>query len=349
MEIVISALNRFSQHIGVAIFSFLFAIPVWAENPRIHIFHNPSELAESAAHKIVDFILDKQKEEKTVVLGLATGSTPLPLYEAFKKMALEKSLDLSRVITFNLDEYIGLSSHHPQSYSSFMFEHLFKDLLFSAENPRGIKQENIHLPKGCANTEEDLSKEELAFLIERYPQRIPGSFLTEEEQIWIIEKRAEEYEALIRRLGPIDLQILGIGLNGHIGFAEPGTPFSSKTMVIQLTEETRRSNSRFFNQEIDAVPLYAISMGIGTILQAREIWLLATGFHKAQIIAETFLQPVSDLIPSTSLRLHPKVHYFLDLDSATILDTVKNELDLSHPMSSFLPSNAFQRQSGSFL
>lgn len=276
---------------------FIFAsrfLPAAEITPSVAVYSSPTEMGEAVARKIADLILERQKEGKRVVLGLATGSTPIPVYRALKKIAREYSLDLSKVVTFNLDEYVGLPASHPQSYRSFMFSNLFDDLVASPENPYGIQLENIHIPDGDVV----------------------------EEQLGTAEKRALEYEALLEKAGPIDLQLLGIGRNGHIGFAEPGTPFSTRTMVIELSEMTRRDNARFFNGKIDAVPKKAITMGIQTILQAKEIVLLATGEEKAPIIAATLQEDISMQIPSTALRLHNNVSVFLDQKAASRLSYI---------------------------
>lgn len=281
--------------------------------PLVHVFSDKEELGKAAAQKIAEVILQKQKAGKTpIVLGLATGNSPIPVYAAFKKLVQEYDLDLSDVVTFNLDEYLGLPASHPQSYHSFMFAQLFDDLLYSSKNPHGIRKENIHIPNGAL----ELSPEEIFFLNEQFPERDLGLSLTQEEQFWVAKRRADEYEALLQRLGPIDLQILGIGSNGHIAFAEPGTSFASQTMIMKLTESTRNSNAVFFEDRVQDVPTFAISMGIQTILQAREILLIATGKHKADIIAKTLKNPVSPDIPGTALRLHEKTSFFLDEEAA---------------------------------
>ncbi len=290
------------------LFSLFFPLVFLAAYPSVSVFSSADAVGEAAATKIACFIAQK-KGSRGAVLGLATGSTMIPVYAALKKIAKETDLDLSEVVAFNLDEYLGLPSSHPQSYRSFMFEHLYGDLLFSPENPRGIKMENIYIPNGAALSIGDLSDEEAASLINRFPHRM-GS-LSDEEKIWIAEKRASEYDALILEKGPIDLQLLGIGRNGHIGFAEPGTPFDSRTQIVKLTENTRRDNSRFF-APMEQFPENAVTMGIGTILDAKEILLLATGEHKAAIIEKTLAAPISAEIPSTALRTHKNVSFFLD-------------------------------------
>lgn len=264
----------------ILIFLFLFGT-LLAEEPRlrVEIFETPEEVAEACAEKIVRLI----KTKKNCVLGLATGNTPIPSYRALARKAA--NLDLSEVVTFNLDEYVGLAPEDPRSFHSFMETHLFSHLIKSPARPNGLKKDHLHIPEG--------------------------------------ERTGEEYEAAIARLGPIDLQILGIGTNGHIGFAEPGSSFESKTGIVQLTENTRRDNQSAFGS--DPVPEFALTMGIATILQAKEILLLATGRKKAEIIRQALTAPISPAIPATALRLHPNATLLLDREAASLLDSLHAE------------------------
>ncbi len=241
----------------------------------VSVFISPDAAALVAARKMADQILQK----KTSVLGLATGNTMIPVYAALKKILIEEDIDLSEIISFNLDEYLDLPSSHPQSFRSFMFTHLFEDLLYSPQNPRGIREENIHFPS-----------------------------------------HPSEYETLLEQVGPIDLQILGIGRNGHIGFAEPGTPFSSLTAAVHLTETTRQDNAHSFGGDLNQVPQKAITMGIATILRAKEILLLAFGEAKAEAIADTLRGPLSPETPASALREHPNTSFFLDEKAAHLLN-----------------------------
>ena len=252
--------------------AFCFSLAHAAE-PAVSVFSSSQEAAEAAAWKIANLVAEK----KRVVLGLATGSTMIPVYTALKKIAAERGLDFSEVIAFNLDEYLNLPCSDPQSYHSFMFQHLYDGMNFKAEN--------IYIPKGTG----------------------------------LAEKNASEYENLIAQFGPIDLQILGIGRNGHIGFSEPGTSFDSRTHWVDLTETTRKDNGRFFEGRMEQVPQKAITMGIGTILEAKEILLLAYGEEKGEIVAKTLKDPISEKIPATALRLHPKTSFFLDEKAASSL------------------------------
>lgn len=223
-------------------------------------------------------IISKQIEGKpNSVLGLATGSTPLGLYDQLVERNRRKEVDFSKVTTFNLDEYKGLSKDHPQSYYYFMHKNLF--------NKVNIKQENINLPNG----------------------EVPDS-----------TKECADYEDKIKEAGGIDLQVLGIGHNGHIGFNEPGTPFDSVTNLIDLKESTIKANSRFF-ESANEVPRQALSMGIKTIMQAKNIILMISGKEKAEIAAKALKGPISTEVPASVLQLHPCVTVVLDEDAASQL------------------------------
>ncbi len=180
------------------------------------------------------------RRRPTCVLGLATGSTPLGMYAELIRLHREEGLDFSRVVTFNLDEYVGLSGSHPQSYRYFMQQNLFDHI--------NIDPRDTHVPDGRA----------LDF-----------------------EAYCEQYERMIAEEGGIDLQVLGIGSDGHIAFNEPGSSLGSRTRLKTLTEETVRDNARFFGSEKE-VPRLAITMGVGTILESRQCLLLAAGDSKAQ-------------------------------------------------------------------
>ncbi len=188
------------------------------------------------------------------VLGMPTGTTPLGLYQELARMFKRGELDLSHVTTFNLDEYVGLPINHPQSYHHFMHENFFKHV--------NIPPQNIHIPSGTTNNYR-------AF--------------------------CDWYEQRIRDVGGIDLQILGIGSDGHIGFNEPGSSLSSRTRLKTLAESTIKDNARlFFDNKTADVPIYAITMGVGTILEARKCMLLASGKGKAAAIAGAVEGPVTE-------------------------------------------------------
>ncbi len=226
--------------------------------------------ATEVAARIIARLLS---EKPTAVLGLATGSTPLALYQ----MLIAMNLDWSRVTTFNLDEYVGLPRNHAQSYHSFMWENLFKQI--------NIAKENVHIPDGNA-------------------QDIP-SF-------------CREYEKRILAAGGIDLQVLGIGTDGHIGFNEPTSSLASRTRIKTLTQQTCRDNARFFGSK-ESVPHHVITMGIGTIMEARQNLLLAFGQNKSRAIAEAVEGPITSTNPASILQMHPEVKVILDEPAATEL------------------------------
>lgn len=228
------------------------------------------EAATAIAARLIARLL---KEKPDAVLGLATGSTPLPLYRALVDM----QLDWRRVRTFNLDEYLGLAPEHPQSYHHFMWENLFRHV--------NIRPENVHIPDGLASD-------------------VPAF--------------CADYEARIRAVGGIDLQLLGIGSDGHIGFNEPSSSLASRTRIKTLTQRTRADNARFF-ASADEVPSHVITMGIGTIMEARTNLLLAFGAKKAQALAEAAEGPVTAMNPASALQLHPDTRVCLDEAAATQL------------------------------
>jgi glucosamine-6-phosphate deaminase len=228
----------------------------------------------AAATRIAARLLAKQlKEKPDLVLGLATGSTPLLLYREL--VALK--LDWRKVKTFNLDEYIGISPQHPQSYHSFMWENLFRHVNIAAKN--------VHIPDGMAKD-------------------IPAS--------------CELYEKRIREAGGIDLQVLGIGTEGHIGFNEPSSSLASRTRIKTLTQQTVKDNAHYFGRE-DDVPRHVITMGIGTILEARENVMLAFGGKKAAVVAAAVEGPVTAINPASALQMHAETKVFLDAAAATKL------------------------------
>ena len=224
---------------------------------------------EDMSREAAQIIFDALKENETFSLGLATGSTPEGMYDVLATLINDEKLDLSRLTTFNLDEYVGLDEDDDQSYHYFMDEHLFSKL--------DIPKENINILDGVAN---DLDKE------------------------------VKEYESLIDKVG-IDIQVLGIGRNGHIAFNEPGTSFESLTHKVQLTDETIEDNSRFFEKKED-VPTEALSMGLKTIMKAKQIILLISGDNK-QRARELFVSgKVSEDVPASILHNHDNVILITD-------------------------------------
>ncbi|MFT4157724.1 MAG: glucosamine-6-phosphate deaminase [Microbacterium sp.] len=212
---------------------------------------------------------------KDAVLGLATGSTPLPVYEALRKQIA--GVDVSQVRGFALDEYVGIDPAHPESYRSVITREVVE--------PLGLDPERIHVPNGAEVT---------------------------------IEHAGEDYEAAITAAGGVDLQLLGIGTDGHIGFNEPGSSFASITRVKTLTQQTREDNARFFDS-IDAVPRHCITQGLGTILRARHLVLLAFGEGKSQAVADAVEGPLSAMLPGSAIQLHPHATVVVDEAAASKL------------------------------
>ena len=226
--------------------------------------------AEAVSQFVADRIAQWVRHHPSCVLGLATGSTPLGTYRELIRLHREGSLDFSAVTTFNLDEYVGLSPSHDQSYQYFMQDNLFQHVNLSAES--------THVPDGLAT---DLASHCL------------------------------QYEESIRDAGGIDLQLLGIGTDGHNAFNEPGSSLGSRTRLKSLTHETIRDNARFFENESE-VPRLAITMGVGTIMEARQCLLLATGENKAEAIQATIEGPVTAQITASALQYHPNTIVVVD-------------------------------------
>ena len=225
---------------------------------------------EEAAKKAAQFVIERVNAKPAAILGLPTGGTPLGMYAELANAVREQRVDLSKVTTFNLDEYCGLPVSDPESYFTFMNTNLYK--------PCGLALTQTHIPNGEATDP-------------------------------VAEARA--YDDAIRAAGGVDLQVLGIGHNGHIGFNEPGTPGDSRTQAVTLTDKTRQANARFFNS-IDDVPTRAITMGIGTILEAKELLLLANGADKADILFDALRGPVTPDNPASFLQKHPNVTVIID-------------------------------------
>ena len=211
------------------------------------------------------------------VLGLATGSTPLGMYDELIEMYNKDEIDFSEAKTFNLDEYCNLSPENPQSYHYYMNDNFFSHI--------NIPEKNINILDGMTDD---------------------------------VKRECIEYDMKIKRAGGIDLQVLGIGPNGHIGFNEPGERLNVKTHQVDLAEETIEANSRFFDSK-EEVPKKAITVGIATILKARRILLLASGKNKAHAIKETVSGHVSTQVPSSLLQTHPEVTIIIDEAAAELI------------------------------
>ncbi len=232
------------------------------------------EMSKAAAQKVARLLNTKPD----AVLGMATGSTPLGLYQELVRMHREEGLDFSQVTTFNLDEYVGLRPDHPQSYHYFMHENFFQHV--------NVPKQNIYIPSGNTSNYRAFCS-------------------------W--------YEQRIEECGGIDLQILGIGSDGHVAFNEPGSSLSSRTRLKTLAKQTIDDNARFFEQRAD-VPMYAITMGVGTILEADQLILLANGENKAEAVAAAVEGPVTSMVTASALQLHPSAKIYLDDEAASQLE-----------------------------
>lgn len=247
------------------------------------MFEQSSLASRHVALMIESLIRQNNSAGRPTVLGLATGSTPIGLYRELIRLHKEEGLDFSRVITFNLDEYYPMSPDDPHSYHAWMRANFFRHV--------NIPPENIHIPRG------DLPLE-----------RVPEHCAFIEEQI--------------RRAGGIDLQILGIGRSGHIGFNEPGSTRTSRTRLVTLDPVTRRdAASSFFG--LENVPQQAITLGVGTILEAKKIVIMAFGEHKAEICSRSIEGEPSDAITASFLQQHPDVTFLLDAAAASKLTAVQ--------------------------
>ena len=232
------------------------------------IIQPTAETATIVAARLLAGVINHQPK---AVLGLATGGTPLLLYRELVAMRL----DWRKITTFNLDEYVGISPQHPQSYHSFMWENLFRHV--------NVAVKNVNIPDG-------LAKDIPAF--------------------------CARYEQKIQTAGGIDVQLLGIGTDGHIGFNEQTSSLASRTRIKTLTPQTRKDNARYFGSE-KQVPHHVITMGIGTILDARHCVLLAFDKHKARAVAEAVEGPITSMNPASALQQHPKTTVFLDEAAAS--------------------------------
>lgn len=229
---------------------------------------------EEASYQAAKIIADQVRRKPDSVLGLPTGNTPLGMYGDLIQMHREEGLDLSRVSTFNLDEYFGLSRAHPQSFYRYIHENFLDQV--------NIKPEYAHIPDGAAID---------------------------------FRKTSTDYEAAIKDAGGIDLQILGLGRTGHIGFNEPTSSLASRTRLKTLSDETIRDNSKLSGD----IPTVAITMGIATILEAKQILLLAFGESKAEAVAKAIEGPISSSCSASALQMHPQVTFILDEAAAARL------------------------------
>ena len=248
---------------------------------KIHnvIFDNSNLASTVVAKEIAFLIRSKQEKNEKCILGLATGSSPVKVYEELVRMHKEDGLSFVNVITFNLDEYLPMEKNDIESYHYFMHEHLFNHI--------DILPQNIHIPDGTISSDE-------------------------------IYQYCVDYELMIKDVGGLDFQLLGIGRTGHVGFNEPGSHLNSGTRRITLDHLTRADAASSF-LGIENVPRKAITMGIATVLSAKRIILLGWGQHKAQIIKETIEGAVSSFVPATYLQNHKNTTFIIDKEAGTEL------------------------------
>jgi glucosamine-6-phosphate deaminase len=237
---------------------------------EVVIMPSGTEVGLLAARKIAQLV--RRRPES--VLGLATGSSPLAIYEALAADVRSGTLDASGVSAFALDEYVGIPADHPESYAAVIHREVTE--------PLHLDPSRVQVPDGRA---EDL------------------------------EAAGERYEEAIRAAGGVDLQILGIGANGHVGFNEPTSSFASRTRIKTLTERTRADNARFFDSA-DDVPTHCLTQGLGTIMDARELLLVAQGPQKAAAVAAAVEGPVTSLCPASILQHHQHATVMVDEEAA---------------------------------
>ena len=237
--------------------------------------------AEAIAQRAADAVEDLLTAEPAAVLGTATGSSPLPLYDELARRCEAGRLSFKEVTGFMLDEYVGLPEGHPERYATFMERNL---------------RSRVDMRPGALHGPDALRED--------------------------LQAACDAYEASMAAAGYCDLQILGIGSDGHIGFNEPGGPLDSRTHVGVLTEQTRRDNARFFDDDINAVPTHCLTQGLGTIMKARKLVLIATGSNKAEAIAHLVEGEVSEDWPASVMQRHPDALVLVDADAASRLSRV---------------------------
>ncbi|GIO98836.1 MULTISPECIES: glucosamine-6-phosphate deaminase [Paenibacillus] len=240
---------------------------------NIYTFSDEEQFVQTAANQISSLLHTNPR----ATLGLATGSTPVGLYNKLIEMNRQGLVSFAQTTTYNLDEYVGLPENHPESYRTFMNEKFF--------NHVDIQIERTHVPNGNATNPEE---------------------------------ECLNYDKMLEEFGPVDLQLLGLGHNGHIGFNEPGESLSGGTHVVELQEKTRNANARFF-PTLDDVPTHAITMGVATILKARQILLLVRGEDKAEIVHRALKGPITTECPASLLQCHPNVVVLLDQGAGRLL------------------------------
>jgi len=233
---------------------------------RLIIQPDYEALSKWAAHYVASKIVKANpSEEKPFVLGLPTGSSPIGMYKSLAELNQSGFVSFKHVITFNMDEYVGLPEEHPESYHSFMWNNFFKNI--------DIQKENVHILNGNS---------------------------------WDLGIECFQYEQKIKQAGGIDLFIGGMGADGHIAFNEPGSSLNSNTRIKTLTTDTIIANSRFFDNDVNKVPKTALTVGVGTVMRAREVLILANGLAKAKALKEAVEGAISQQWTITALQMHPK-------------------------------------------
>lgn len=246
---------------------------------KVSVYTDRGQAATAVAHRIAKLIRSKQMSGGAAVLGLATGATPIGVYEELVRLHREDGLSFNNVVTFNLDEYYPMDPKAEQSYVTFMNTQFFDHV--------DIPSHHINIPDGTVDKED-------------------------------VGEYCEAYEKKIIEYGGLDVQLLGIGRTGHIGFNEPGSAEDSLTRLISLNEVTRQDAAAAFG-DVERVPTHAITMGIGTIARAKEIILMAWGEKKAEIVTRALKDEITDEVPATYLQKFDGVEYVLDHDAATLL------------------------------
>jgi glucosamine-6-phosphate deaminase len=246
---------------------------------KTQVYNTKKEASVYVAQQIQKLISANNSAGKKTVLGLATGSSPIQMYQELIRMHKEEGLSFKNVISFNLDEYFPMQPSSEQSYHYFMNHNLFDHI--------DIDKNNVHVPKGTLNESE-------------------------------VDQFCLDYEKNINEAGGIDIQILGIGRTGHIGFNEPGSKEDSITRMVILNKVTIADAANDFGGE-NLVPKKAITMGVSSIFKARKIYLMAWGEKKAKIVAESLVNSITDQVPATYLQKHPNVEYVLDKEAAGAL------------------------------
>lgn len=233
---------------------------------RLIIQPNYDSLSQWAANYVVSKInAAKPTADKPFVLGLPTGSSPLGMYKALIKHYQEKRVSFKHIVTFNMDEYVGLPKNHPQSYYTFMWDNFFNHIDIDAANVNILDGNATDLTAECA-----------------------------------------AYEAKMKAVGGVDLFLGGIGADGHIAFNEPGSSLASRTRIKTLTQDTIIANSRFFDNDVNKVPKTSVTVGVGTILDAKEVLIMVNGHNKARALAQVVEGSINQMWTITALQLHPK-------------------------------------------